>query len=409
MATTEITRVGAIAGEVTRQEFGVQQTEKRGETAAMAVAAREQAAVQARFVMAERNPRNIERFRVEILDECRRPAFAAVARYAKPVGGGQKVYGPTIRFIEAAIRCFRNLAPEVFTVFDSPTMRIVRVSVTDLESNICYANEIQIEKQVERKGYNGKAPEGREVLGQRLNTNKDIVYIVAATEDEVLVKQAALVSKSIRTQAQRLLPGDVIEESMALVLAVQAKKDADDPAASLRNLIDAFHNLNVDPKDLEAWAGKPLDRLQPKQLQELREIYAAIKDGEMSWDDIMKPIITGTTEEQKGVAAEKLAALRNKKEPIPETKSEARVDAETVTDKAAILTAAQLTELHAWRESLTPQVFSDILFEATARNAINDVTPSQYQDLIEALKMQLAKQNTPAPEKTTKLKFGGTK
>jgi hypothetical protein len=320
--STDLTHIGRIAGQVTRQEFGAQQVEVRGETAAAAVAAREQAAIQARFVMAMRNPRDIEAFRVAMLDECRRPSFAAVARYAKPIGR-DKVYGPSIRFIEAAIRNFRNLAPEVTTVYDSPDLRIVRVSVTDLEANIAYATEIQIEKTIERRGSkNGGPPDGREVLGERRNSYGDPVYIVRATEDELAVKQAALVSKAIRTQAQRLLPGDIVEECMATVIATQAKADAQDPASALRRIIDAFHSLNVEPPDLERWAGKPIDRLQPKELQELREIYAAIREGEATWDELIATKYEGSTEEQKKVAQEKLAALLNrgkqKPAPVPE-------------------------------------------------------------------------------------------
>lgn len=344
--STELVKAGDVAaGQITRQEFGVQQVERTAETASTAVAARETAAVQARFVMAERNPRNIERFRRAILDECERPSFAAVARYGKPVGGKnpdgslKKVYGPSIRFIEAAIRCFRNLAPEVFTVFDSSSLRIVRVSVTDLESNICYANEIQIEKKVERKGYGGKAPEGREILGERLNSYNEKTYIVAATEDEVLVKQAALVSKSIRTQAQRLLPGDIVEEAMETVIATQEKSDAKDPAMALRRLTDAFHGLNVELTDLEMWAGKALDRLQPKQLQELREIYAAIKEGEISWDDIMAPITSGDKAEQKEILASKLSKLNKNTQTTQTVKGD--TGGEPATAKAETSTQSE--------------------------------------------------------------------
>ena len=317
----------AQAAVVKREEFGSAEMVVRGETASSAVAAREQAAIQARHVMAERHPRSIPAFRLSMLDECKRPGFASVARYGKPVGkersaSGQwvekKVYGPSIRFIEAAIRNFKNLSPEVFTVFDSPQLRIVRVTVSDLEANICYATEIQIEKQVERRGEQQpnrapQPPKGREVLGERLNTYGDTVYIVRATEDEVLVKQNAIISKAIRTQAQRLLPGDVVEECMAVVIKTMADEDAKDPQAAVLKLLDAFHEQGVEPADLEEWAGKKIDRFQPKDYTELRAIFTSIRDGETSWNEVMadkNP--SGSREAAAEVAKNKLAAINMK-------------------------------------------------------------------------------------------------
>lgn len=186
------------------------------------------------------------------------------------------------------------------------------MSVTDLEANICYANEIQISKTVEKRGQKkGKeivAPEGRDVIDQRINSYGDTTFIVRATEDETLIKQAALCSKAIRTLAQRLLPGDVVEECMDMVATTQEKADAEDPAAALRKLIDGFHALNVEPADLEAWAGKSLDRLQPKDLKELRAMWVAMGNGEATWEDFMEAKNpAGNVEAAQEAAKRKLA------------------------------------------------------------------------------------------------------
>ena len=47
-----------------------------------------------------------------------------------------------------------------------------------------------------------------------MNSYGDTVYLVEATEDDLLTKQAAHVSKVIRTAALRLLPSDILEEAM---------------------------------------------------------------------------------------------------------------------------------------------------------------------------------------------------
>nr|NIU03565.1 hypothetical protein [Gammaproteobacteria bacterium]NIV50929.1 hypothetical protein [Gammaproteobacteria bacterium]NIX84839.1 hypothetical protein [Gammaproteobacteria bacterium] len=110
--------------------LSVVQPHATAETASTAVAAQAAASVQARYVMALQRPRNIDQVRVDLLKECKRPGFARVAMYHKPIGKG--VTGPSIRFAEAAMRCMGNLMPEVATLYDDHDKRILRVSVTDL-------------------------------------------------------------------------------------------------------------------------------------------------------------------------------------------------------------------------------------------------------------------------------------
>jgi hypothetical protein len=325
--TTELA-VRPSAQLVTREEFGATNLQTHVETAAMAVAEREKAAVQARYIIAERRPRNIEQFRVRLEESCRRPSFAAKVEFAKPIGKEQDdngtwvnkyAYGPTIRFVEVALQAYGNVFPEVTTVFDSETLRICRVSVTDLESNICYATEVAVTKQVERKGKkegNGKnakwqPPAGRIVLGERINSYGDPTYTVLATDDEVLVKQNALLSKALRTNAQRLLPWDIVERCMQLAKDTLANEHAQDPDAAKRRLVDAFTTIGVEPIDLEAWLGHSLNKpLVPAEREQLLKIHAAIKEGETTWQDVMsEKAETGSEQLQQEVLSRKLAEL----------------------------------------------------------------------------------------------------
>lgn len=324
--STEITVRPTHEVQNIRDEFGATQSIAHHETAAMAVAEREKAAVQARYIVAERRPRNLEQFRVRLEESCRRPSFAAKVEFAKPIGKEQDksgnwvdkyAYGPTIRFIEVALQAYGNVFPEVSTVYDSPMLRICRVSVTDLESNICYATEVSISKQVERKGKkvgNGKnqkwePPASRIIISERLNSYGDPTYTVVATDDEVLVKQNALLSKALRTNAQRLLPWDIVERCMQIAKDTLNAEHAQDPDASKRRLVDAFVSIGVEPVDLEAWLGHSLNKpLVPAEREKLLAIHAAIKDGETTWETVMEEKAqTGSDELQAEVLKRKLA------------------------------------------------------------------------------------------------------
>lgn len=251
------------------------------ETASSAVAAQAKAAVEARFILALKRPRDIDAVRLAILKECKRPGFAAVARYRKPVGEG--VEGPSIRFAEAAIRCMGNITPEVATVYEDPDKRIMRVSVTDLEANVTYSGDVTIEKTVERSSLK----DGQVPLRVRKNSVGKATYLVTATEDDLLNKQNALVSKQLRTLALRLVPGDILEEAMMTVIATLEREDAADPTTARKKLVDGFDRLGVKPSALRDYLGHDLDGVTPAEMVELRAVGASIRDGETTWKDAL--------------------------------------------------------------------------------------------------------------------------
>ena len=254
---------------------------RTNETAASAAASQTKALVEARYTVAISRPRDMDRARELLLKECRRPSFAEVARYNKPIGKG--VVGPSIRFAEAAVRCMGNIVIDETTTYDDDEKRIIQVSVTDLEANVPYTTSVTIDKTVERRN----AKQGDEVIRERFNSKGDRVFILRATEDDLLNKKNALLSKAIRTLALRLVPGDLIDECMDVDVETQKKRDAADPDAARKKLLDAFAALNVSVVDLKKYIGADLDKLSPADLVELRALHAAIKDGETTWRSAM--------------------------------------------------------------------------------------------------------------------------
>lgn len=270
------------AGEVERQEFGATQLERKGETSSSALAAQATAAVQARYVVALQRPRDWELVRVKLLKACKRPLFAQDAIYAKPMGG-DTIQGPSIRFAEEAARAMTNVLAEVAAIYDDSKKRIVRVTATDLESNLTFYKDVNVEKTVERK----RPKAGTQILGQRLNSYGDLVYLVPATDDETATKEAALCSKQLRELLLRLIPSDIKEAAFAEIRETRHKEDAEDPDAAKRRVIDGFFDMGVDPKQLTDFIGHDLGTLNPAELQRLRLIFAGLKDGETTWADVI--------------------------------------------------------------------------------------------------------------------------
>ena len=277
----------------TRQQMGLEQT------IGQALEAQVRADVSIRYELALRQPRDLDLVRQRILKECKRPGFAEVARYSKPQGGG-KVSGPSIRFVETALRCMTNVYHETTAIYEDQQRRVLRVSVTDLEANASHAVPVTIAKTVERS-----SSKGREVLGTRQNSGGNMVYIVACTEDELLVKQNSLLSKALRNLGLKVIPGDIVDEAQALVIETQANKDKSDPEGQRKKVFDAFADIGITPPEIKEYLGREAG---PGDLHELRALFQAIKQGDVVWRELLEEKRSGEAGEQSKNLADKLAA-----------------------------------------------------------------------------------------------------
>jgi hypothetical protein len=79
----------------------------------------------------------------------------------------------------------------------------------------------------------------------------------------------------------------------------------------------AFAGIGVMPTELEKYLKHPLAQCNPSEMQELRTIFAAIRDGEAKWSDYATPDVAA--EEDKAEAGnalkKKLLGSGDKKEP----------------------------------------------------------------------------------------------
>lgn len=290
---------GAAAA-LERVGFGTKELERMPETQGSALAARAQAEVQARYIVALQRPRHIEGFRIKLLEHCKRPGFAKVAEYEKPVGG-QKIKGPSIRFVETALQVFGNVLPEETITYDDDYKRVTMVKLTDLETNITYSGDVIVEKTVERR----KPKDGDEILGSRINSYGDTVYKIRATEDDFANKIGAACSKKLRNLGVRILPADIVADAMDACRQTRMDKDAKDPAAARRELADAFAALRVMPDDLDAFLGHPFDQASPAEIEELRGAYVTVREGDAKWIELVEAqrVARGEVDESKNTAA----------------------------------------------------------------------------------------------------------
>jgi hypothetical protein len=140
-----------------------------------------------------------------------------------------------------------------------------------------------IEKTVERKNLR----DGQRPLDVRTNSYGDTVYILPGTEADIRMKQGSEVSKAIRTLAMRMIPRSLVREAEQEIVATMAREDARDPKLAQKKVVEAFASAGIKAAQLEEYLGRTLDGIGPELLNELRCVFAALRDGDATWDDLL--------------------------------------------------------------------------------------------------------------------------
>ncbi|HMA18780.1 MAG TPA: hypothetical protein VKS03_10105, partial [Thermoanaerobaculia bacterium] len=100
--------------------------------------------------------------------------------------------------------------------------------------------------------------------------------------------EGSLVSKAIRNNGLRVVPGDLQAEAELLIQKTLRDRAAKDPDAERHALTDAFASLGIQPSDLKAYLEHDLGQTTPQELADLRALYVALKEGETTWRAVLE-------------------------------------------------------------------------------------------------------------------------
>lgn len=285
--------------------------------ATQALTAKATADINARWMIAMHRPRHLMDVRESVLHECRRPKFAKAAIYAVP-RAGTTIKGLSIRFAEAAMKAMGNMGCEAQTLYDSDLERVVRVTVTDFESNSMWSRDLTIRKTKEVKKNPGRH------LGERINSYGETNFIVNATDDDVTTKEAAAISKASRTGILRLIPAWLLSEAQEMCERIQKDAAAADPDAERRKVFDAFSGLNVRPSWVADWLGHPVEQATPAEIVDLQQLYRAIREGQLTPDEAMRARKGDKPDPVAGGVASAMAPPKSERKPRGASASAAR-------------------------------------------------------------------------------------
>lgn len=223
--------------------------------------------VQAAMIVAQQRPRNVNACVNEILDACKRPKLAESAVYAYP-RGGQRITGPSIRLAEVMAQCWGNVDFGIVEVEQRRGESVVMAYCHDLQKNTRQQKTFTVKHERHTK------------KGVTSLTDPRDVYELAANNG----------ARRLRACILGVIPGYVVDEAMDQVNKTLAGNSDEPLVDRVRKVIDAFKPLGVLEEHIEQRLGHKLDAIIESQLVELRQIYAAIKDGmskREDWFDIV--------------------------------------------------------------------------------------------------------------------------
>lgn len=226
------------------------------DTALVAAQAKAVQEIQASLVIARRFPRDEERARDKILDQCARLKFAEQSQYSYPRGDGE-VTGPSIRLAEGIARAWGNLVHGFEVLSENPQEARVKAYAWDLETNNRSERIFTVRKT--RKAHGGY---------QQLTDPRDVYEHVAN-----------MATRRLRACLLQILPMDIVEDAIEACNATIANEGEGELSTKVRKLRTAFRAVGVTSDMIAKKLGHKVEAINPTELAQLRKTYAALKDG----------------------------------------------------------------------------------------------------------------------------------
>lgn len=272
------------------------------------IEARIRADAQVRTMMAIARPRDLDVVRERMLKDAARPTFAEAATYSLP-RGGKSITGPTIRFAESALRAYGNVTIDTVVLHEDEKERSLELVIVDLESNMTFREGFVVPKVIERRNLPPRVNQ-EDIIGKRVNAEGQTLYLLKASDADVRMMGGAVASRVMRNLALRIIPGDLIEEAQQRCKETRNRGDASDPAAARKRIADAFAGQGVSVGELKEYLGHPLDSCSPAELETLRGLFGAIRDGTSTWAEVISGV-RGDAEKATSPARKAAATLRD--------------------------------------------------------------------------------------------------
>lgn len=255
----------------------------------------ERANVDSQVATAKRYPRDIRRsIDNSVVMATMNQETAQSCNYALP-RGGKPITGPSVHLAKIIVSNWGNMRTEAKVVQITDKQVISRGTCWDLETNVASAFEV-------RRSIIGKN-------GQRFS--EDMITVTGNAANSIAYRNAvfAVIPKAITDRvyyaAQRFITGDLSDSDKLLKVRT--------------GIINNFKNsYGITEEEVVKMCGKQtVNQIGADEISMLMGMIQALKDGDTTVDELMKPI-----RESKEVINNKIADIAAKAAGVEETKKE---------------------------------------------------------------------------------------
>lgn len=213
--------------------------------------------VQAAMVIAKKFPRDIDAAYTRVMKACQRKSLAERAIYRYP-RGGQNVEGPSIRMAEEIARNFGNIDYGIKILERRELESTAMAYCWDLETNTRQTRIFQVRHVRDKKGG-----------GVKLTDERDIYEIVAN-----------MGARRLRAVILGVIPADIVEDAVLECKKTRAAEAHKVPLDDRRRkMLVAFDGVGVTQTMLEGYLKHPIVNTTHQELDDLTDIFTAIRDG----------------------------------------------------------------------------------------------------------------------------------
>jgi hypothetical protein len=245
------------------QMNGVQMQPVAASAATAMSTTREAQEVQAAVFMAKRFPRDENMALARISKSCQRRGLAEKAIYPYPKGG-QNVTGPSIRLAEAISQAWGNIQSGVVELEQRPGESVCMSYCWDLETNTRDTKIFTVSHSIQTK------------KGSKMLTDPREIY-------EHVANQGA---RRKRACILAVIPKDVVDSAMEACQKTLSSGQKEPLIDRLRKMVNVFQTeLSVPLECIEKYMGYKLDSFTEMDMNTLRGVYTAIRDGASKRED----------------------------------------------------------------------------------------------------------------------------
>lgn len=219
--------------------------------------------VQGAIQMAKQFPRDQIEASLRIKNMCGRMSLAKVATYAFP-RSNQTIQGASIRLAEAIAQAWGNIDYGIVELSTSEGLSELMAYAWDLETNVRRSMIFSVKHERDTK-YGKKT----------LTDNRDIYEMVAN-----------MGARRVRACILGVIPGDIVDEALAQCQETLEKGETKTLSDRLKVMLGAFkENFGITRKQIEAYAGYPIENFDRNKVREMSSIYNSLKDGAAKKED----------------------------------------------------------------------------------------------------------------------------